>query len=75
MFMVRAGYMTEISSSANESDDLSIDGRTTAFTGPTAGFTVQAPLNKKGSTFSIDYAYRTTSPFNGVHTIGARINL
>ena len=75
MFMVRAGYMAEISSSANDSDDLTVSGRTNAFTGPTAGFSIEAPLNKKGSTFSIDYAYRATNPFNGVHTIGARINL
>ncbi|MEZ5174129.1 MAG: PorV/PorQ family protein [Bacteroidia bacterium] len=75
MFMVRAGYMSEISSTGNDSEDLSVTGKTNAFTGPTAGFTIQAPLNKKGSTFSIDYAYRATNPFNGVHTVGARINL
>lgn len=77
MFMVRGGYMTEISSSGNDTqDDISnTNGRTTALTGPTAGFTVEAPLGKKGSTFAIDYAYRATNPFNGVHTIGARINL
>jgi hypothetical protein len=77
MFMVRGGYMTEISSSGNDAaDDISnTNGRSNAFTGPTAGFTVEAPLNKKGTTFAIDYAYRATNPFSGVHTIGARINL
>lgn len=50
--------------------------RKTALTGATAGFSIQAPLNKeKGSTFSIDYSYRSTDPFQGCHTIGARINL
>ncbi len=48
--------------------------RTSALTGPSAGLTVQAPLNKeKGTAFSIDYAYRTTDPWQGCHTIGARI--
>lgn len=50
--------------------------RKTALTGVSAGFSIQAPLNKeKGSTFSIDYSYRSTDPFQGSHTIGARINL
>ncbi|MCF8304468.1 MAG: PorV/PorQ family protein [Bacteroidales bacterium] len=50
--------------------------RTTVYTGPTAGLTVQVPLNEeKGSAFSVDYSYRSTDPFDGTHTIGARINL
>ena len=50
--------------------------RTTALTGPSAGVTIQAPLNKeKGSTFSIDYSYRASDPWQGCHTISARINL
>ncbi|PLW92418.1 MAG: DUF3308 domain-containing protein [Marinilabiliales bacterium] len=49
---------------------------TTAYTGPTAGVTIQVPMNKeKGSMFSIDYSYRTTDPFQGTHCIGARIAL
>jgi len=51
------------------------ENRTTVYTGPTAGITIQAPLNKKGSTFSIDYSYRFSNPYKGTHTIGARINL
>ena len=51
------------------------DKRTTAYTGPSAGITIQSPLNKKGSTFSIDYSYRFSNPYKGTHTIGARINL
>lgn len=51
------------------------DNRTTAYIGPSAGITIQAPLNKKGSTFSIDYSYRFSNPYKGTHTIGARINL
>jgi len=49
--------------------------RTNALTGPSAGITIQAPLNKeKGSLFSIDYAYRATDVWQGCHTIGARFN-
>jgi hypothetical protein len=71
MFMLRAGYMAELGAPGSTEPF----GRTSALTGPTAGFTVEVPLNKKGSTFSIDYAFRSTNPFSGVHTIGARINL
>lgn len=67
--VLRAGYTYEdgITSKAD---------RTTVFTGPSAGISVQIPLNKeKGSIFSVDYSYRDTDPFDGVHTIGARISL
>jgi hypothetical protein len=67
--MLRAAYAYE-EGITNKAD------RTTVFTGPSAGFTVQVPLSKiKGSSFSVDYSYRATDPFDGVHTIGARINL
>jgi len=67
--MIRGGYVYE--KGINK-----YDTRTTAFTGPTVGVSVQIPLNKeKGSTFSIDYSYRDTNPFNGVHSIGAKITL
>lgn len=67
--MIRAGYTFE--------DGLLDDAeRSTIFTGPSAGITVQIPLNKEtGSVFAVDYSYRDTNPFNGVHSIGARINL
>jgi len=69
--VLRGGYVYE--------EDLFSDfdaGRTTALTGPTAGITVQAPLNKeKGSSFSVNYSYRASDPFSGTHSIGARINL
>lgn len=52
------------------------DERTSVYTGPTAGLTVQVPLNKeKGSKFSLDYSYRLSNPFDGTHCIGARIDL
>jgi hypothetical protein len=66
--MLRAGYCYE--------DGITTNERTTAFTGPSAGLTVSVPINKeKGSTLAIDYSFRQTSPFNGTHSIGARINL
>lgn len=49
--------------------------RTTAFTGPSCGATVEIPLGEKKSTVGIDYSYRFTNPFGGVHSFGVRINL
>jgi hypothetical protein len=50
--------------------------RTSALTGPCGGFSVEIPMNKeKGSSFSLDYSYRASNPFEGTHCIGARINL
>lgn len=67
--MVRAGY-------DYEAGIFSDDSRTTAFTGPTAGFTVEIPFGaEKQSSFGLDYSYRATNPFNGCHSIGARVNL
>lgn len=66
---LRAGY-------TYEDGIFDADNRTSVYTGPSAGLSVQVPLNKeKGSSFSIDYSYRTTNPFSGTHSIGARINL
>jgi len=68
MLMVRVGY-------CHEKDILDKDKRTTVFTGPSAGFTVEIPFGKNKSTFGLDYSYRATDPFQGTHSIGARINL
>ncbi|MBE0639781.1 MAG: PorV/PorQ family protein [Bacteroidales bacterium] len=67
--VLRAGYTYEDGITSKSE-------RTTVFTGPSAGLSVQIPLNKeKGSIFSVDYSYRDTDPFSGVHSIGARISL
>jgi hypothetical protein len=67
--MLRGGY-------AYENGIFDIDTRTTAFTGPTAGVTFELPFGAdKKSTFALDYSYRATNPFQGCHTIGARLNL
>jgi hypothetical protein len=67
-FMVRGGYYYE-------KGIIKDAERTTALTGPTAGFTFEIPLNSRGTSFGVDYAYRWTNPFQGCHSIGARINL
>jgi len=67
MFMVRTGYTYE--------DGIRTPStRTTALRGPSAGFTVELPMGNS-TTFGLDYSYRHTDPFQGSHTIGARINL
>lgn len=69
IFMLRGGYHYE------EGIFESMPERTTAYTGPAAGVTIQVPLNKEeGSNVSLDYAFRATNPYQGIHTIGARIN-
>ena len=67
MFMVRMGYTHEKGINAST--------RTNALRGPSAGFTVELPMGSGGSTFGFDYSYRHTNPFQGSHTVGARINL
>lgn len=52
------------------------DNRTTVYTGPTAGTSIRVPINKeKENYFTIDYSYRATDPFDGVHSVGASIVL
>lgn len=76
MFMVRGGYTQEVTSSSTAALENAGVTRSSALTGPTAGFTFETPLGKSSkSTFALDYSYRATNPFSGVHTIGARINL
>jgi hypothetical protein len=67
--MVRAGMVSEKGIYQGDVN------RTTAFTGPSCGATVEIPFGEKKSTFGLDYSYRFTNPFGGVHSFGARINL
>ena len=65
-FMVRASYKLEL----GKSDGL----ENSAYTGFSAGASLMAPLKKKSdSRFGVDYAYRPTSPFQGTHNIGIRL--
>ncbi len=68
MFMFRLGYTYEEGINNTSKS-------TTALIGPSAGFTLELPMGSNGSTFGLDYSYRHTDPFQGSHTIGARINL
>ena len=69
MFHLRGGYLYE----AGITNDAE---RTTVFTGPSAGLSVDFPFgDDKKSAVSIDYGYRATNPFAGVHSIGVRISL
>jgi len=71
ILLLRGGFIYEDGINPFKDD---YANRTTVFTGPTAGVTLNVPLNKDtGSQFCIDYSYRDTDPFSGVHTIGARI--
>lgn len=69
MFNLRFGYMYE--------DGITDDSeRTTVFTGPSAGLSVDFPFgDDKQSRMSLDYGYRATNPFNGVHSVGVAISL
>ncbi len=67
--MLRGGYAYE-DGITDKAD------RTNVHTGPSFGATVQVPLSKEsGTTFSVDYSYRATDPFDGTHSIGIRFNL
>jgi hypothetical protein len=68
VLMLRAGFSFE----DGIFDEAS---RTSVYTGPSAGVTIDIPFNKeKTSYFAIDYSYAATNPFQGTHRIGARIN-
>lgn len=67
-FMARAGF-------AYEDGIFDMSTRTSVLTGPTGGFTMEIPFKSSGRTFGLDYSFRHTMPFQGVHSLGARINL
>ncbi len=68
---IRGGYMIEESGKRSQYNS----GITNAWTGIAGGVSLMLPVNKDGGQFSVDYSYRPTNPFNGIHTVGARINL
>lgn len=69
MLHLRGGYMYEEGITSEEE-------RTTVLTGPSAGLSVDLPFGEeKKSALAIDYSYRTTNPFGGIHSIGIRISL
>lgn len=51
------------------------DVRATWYTGPSAGLSVDFPFGEeKKSTVALDYAYRSTNPFSGIHCLGIRLS-
>ncbi len=66
-FIVRAGYLYE-----DGIGDAEVTR--TAITGPSAGFTVKLPTSDDGH-IGLHYAYRTTNPFDGIHSIGLNISM
>jgi hypothetical protein len=69
MIMVRAGLYTEKGIFKGGTQ------RMTVFTGPAMGASFELPFNEKKSTVALDYSYRFTNPFAGVHSFGFRVNL
>ena len=80
---IRAGY-------TYEKGLYSVSDCTTAFSGPSAGITLQAPLKKKEErakyglnttsvstrpVIGVDYSYRFTNILGGVHTFGLRVRM
>ena len=67
-FNLRAGYIYE-------KNIFSVENRTNALTGFTAGFSVDALVGKNKSALGLEYAMRLAGPFGLIHTIGATISL
>ncbi len=71
--MIRGAYTYEDGITANVDEPTE---RTNAFSGFSAGMTVQVPLSKeKGSKFAFDYSYRSTDNFSGTHSFGVILTL
>ena len=67
--MLRAGYTIEQGLT-------SVTTRVNALTGPSAGITLELPFGvEKKSSFALDYSYRASFPFSGIHSVGIRMNL
>lgn len=67
-FYVRAGYHYE-------ENIFSDEDRRNVYTGLSAGAGLEFEFGDNGSRISVDYAYRASMPFDGSHSIGARIHL
>ncbi len=68
MFFLRAGYLIE----NNIFDD---QLRRIVYTGLSAGAGVQLEFGEKRTRLAIDYSFRNTNPFNGLHAIGVRLDV
>ncbi|MDZ4838503.1 MAG: PorV/PorQ family protein [Bacteroidota bacterium] len=69
IFQVRAGYVYE-------KNIFKADSRTFAYSGPSAGFSVNFLFGKeKQRLFGLDYSIRAAKPFSATHTFGLRLNI
>lgn len=67
-FNFRAGYVME-------KNIFSVENRTNALIGPTAGLSVDALVGKNKSALGIEYAVRVAGALGTIHSIGATISL
>ena len=67
-FQFRAGYLWE-------TDITSEDDRATALTGPSAGLSVEFGVGSSETVLGLDYSYRVTNPFNGIHSMGIHLDI
>ena len=68
MVYLRLGYHFE--------DNItSVEDRRYVYSGLAAGAGLQFIFGEKKSRVGIDYSYRASDPFNGTHSIGARLHL
>ena len=74
MLQIRGGYAFE-SGIFGEREGVEAE-LLNAFTGPSAGFSFESPLKKEGRTkIGVDYSFRATYNFSGVHTFGVHLLL
>jgi hypothetical protein len=64
--MLRGGFVYE-------KDLFDAEKRTTALTGFSGGITIEVPF--ASNSIGIDYSYRSTNPFQGIHSFGLRLAL
>lgn len=71
-FHLMAGYVFE---EGVVSSEFAFGQRVTAVSGLTAGVSVDAIVGKSKNMLGIEYAYRHTNPFNGIHSIGFTVDI
>lgn len=65
---LRGGFQQDIGSTTTYNAQ-------SALSGPTGGMTIQLPTGDNGGVIGLDYSYRVTNPFNGIHSMGIHITL
>lgn len=71
-YNIMAGYVYEQGIFQN---DFNFGATVTALSGFTAGVSIDAVVGKSSSKLGVQYAFRSTRNFNGVHTIGLSIDM